>query len=98
MIDALKTPEQIPLADQIDAIVQAHGGRAVLLALMRAIMRLRPSVQRNSGGIPQTLRQDLGLPPEPYAPPRRDRLFPEVYTWPGLGSDALGVTRFTGRD
>ncbi|MEM1430489.1 MAG: hypothetical protein AAGG09_13630 [Pseudomonadota bacterium] len=73
MIHVLKTPKPASVTDQLYAILEAHGARTVLLALMQALVRQRRESLAGISGVPSNLRRDLGLPPEPEAPPHWSR-------------------------
>ena len=64
MIHVLRPSHAASVADEIHTIVQAHGGRAVLLAVIRAILRQRRQSPARLSGVPPSLRADVGLPPD----------------------------------
>lgn len=64
MIHILDRPSHVPLTEQVQAIVASHGVRAVALALVQVIVRMRRHSLIGISGVPPSLRKDVGLPPQ----------------------------------
>ncbi|MEM0937702.1 MAG: hypothetical protein AAGJ91_17550 [Pseudomonadota bacterium] len=65
MIHVLNRQTSVSLADHLHAFIAAHGLRVVLIALIQALIRRRRAQPKRALNMPQAVRRDIGLPPQP---------------------------------